>query len=42
VGDKGWNLATYWPDVAKWLVEQVGKDGAEYVRERPALSSRKK
>ena len=42
VGEKDWNLATYRPDVANWLVDQVGKDFPEHVRQRPALSSRKK
>lgn len=37
-----WNIATYRPDVADWLVDQVGKEVPEYVRQRPALSSRKK
>lgn len=42
IGDKEWNIATHRPEVADWLVDQVGKEVSEYVRQRPALSSRKK
>jgi hypothetical protein len=42
VGDKDYSLRVYRPDIAGWIVEQLEKEVPEYVRERPALSSRKK
>jgi len=42
VGDKDYSLNVYRPDIAGWIVKQLEKEIPEYIRERPALSSRKK
>jgi putative NADH-flavin reductase len=42
VGDEGWSLTCFRQDVAGWILGQVGKEVSEFVRARPALSSRKR
>jgi hypothetical protein len=42
IGDKEWNIATFRPDAANWLVDQIGLEIPEHVQQRLALSSRKK
>jgi hypothetical protein len=42
VGEGDWVLATFRPDVATWLVDQIERETPEWVHKKPALYSVKK
>jgi hypothetical protein len=40
VGDEGWGFESYRPGIARWLVEQAGRESPEWVRQKVSLWSR--
>jgi len=42
IGEEGWGLDSYRPDIARWLIEQVGNESLEWARQKPSLWSKPK